>query len=234
MTISEFNFYLQKGLGRAILLLQKEPDKTPFREAVWRHAIHDPRYDRQCNAPRGHYIKDLFDCFPDGEAMLSELFCVYAEAKGETDDLTYYVDNLYEMAQEQVDSASLALDGLCRAVFKKLLEFPNPIINGCDHERDCYHLAAKKRYKLNHDVLGELVLNGIELLEKSERYSSTDFIDFFDNELRVPREALDAALSDFVNPKPAMSAIFESCPKETEKESSLSFTSGGRMAMPMR
>ena len=75
MTISEFESYMQKGLGRAILLLQKEPDKTPFREAVWRHAIHDPRYDRQCNAPRGHYIKDLFDCFPDGEAMLSELFC---------------------------------------------------------------------------------------------------------------------------------------------------------------
>ena len=123
MTVFEFESYLQKGLGRAILLLRKEPDKSSFREAVWCHAIHDPRYDRQCNASRGHYIKALFDCFPDGGTMLSELFRIYADAKGETDDITYYVDNLYEMAQEQVDGASLSLDGLCRTVLKKLLEF---------------------------------------------------------------------------------------------------------------
>jgi len=217
MTVFEFESYLQKGLGRAILLLRKEPDKSPFREAVWCHAIHDPRYDRQCNASRGHYIKALFDCFPDGETMLSELFRIYADAKGETDDIMYYVDNLYEMAQEQVDGASLSLDGLCRTVLKKLFEFPNPVTNGCDHERDCYHLAAEKRYKLNPEVLCELVRDGIELLEKSERYNSTDFIDFFDNQLRVSREVLDAVLADLTSEGPAVNAIFESYPKESEK-----------------
>ena len=37
MTVTEFESYLKKGLGRAILLLRQEPDKTPFREAAFRY-----------------------------------------------------------------------------------------------------------------------------------------------------------------------------------------------------
>ena len=105
MTISEFESYIQKGLGRAIILLRKEPDKTPFREAVWNHAIRDPRYDRQCNASRGHYIKDLFDCFPDGDTLMSELLRVYGEDKGEKDDRFYYIDNLEDLIKSGVEGA---------------------------------------------------------------------------------------------------------------------------------
>ena len=94
MTLNEFKSYLQKGLGRAILLLRQEPDKEPFRQAVWNHAIHDPRYDRQCNASRGRYIKDLFDCFPDGDVMLSELLHVYGEGNADYEELWYYINNL--------------------------------------------------------------------------------------------------------------------------------------------
>ncbi len=56
MTVSEFEPYLQIGLGRAILLLREEPDKTPFREAVWNHAIHDSRYMRMCTFPLSPFV----------------------------------------------------------------------------------------------------------------------------------------------------------------------------------
>ena len=34
MKVPEFESYLKKGLGRAVLLLRGEPDKTPFRDGA--------------------------------------------------------------------------------------------------------------------------------------------------------------------------------------------------------
>ncbi len=218
MTVSEFESYLQKGLGRAILLLKQEPDKTPFREAAWNHAIHDPRYDRQCNAPRGHYIKTLFGCFPGGDAMLSELFRVYGEGTADPWDLTYYINNLEEMMEDRTEGAETALDSIYRVLLKELLTLPNPLTNGCDHERDNYHFAASRRYRFHHDVLGELVRDGITLLQKSERYDITDFTDFFEHSIRVSQtEVFKTALVALEKENPACKAIIDSYRKQTHK-----------------
>ena len=65
MTVTEFESYLQNGLGRAILLLKQEPDKTPFREAALRYL---------CEEYNGgvRYAIDLIDCFDDRDAILKE------------------------------------------------------------------------------------------------------------------------------------------------------------------
>lgn len=65
MTISEFESYMQKGLGRAILLLQKEPDKTPFREAAL-------CYLKEEHDGGSTYALDLIDCFDDRAVLLKE------------------------------------------------------------------------------------------------------------------------------------------------------------------
>ncbi len=218
MTVTEFESYLQKGLGRAILLLRQEPDKEPFREAVWSHAIHDPRYDRQCNASRGRYIKDLFDCFPDGDVMLSELLHVYGEGNADYKELWYYINNLKEMMEDRTEGADTALDSIYRVLLNELLTLPNPVTNGCDHERDNYCFAAETRYRLQHDVLEELVRDGITLLQKSERYNITDFTDFFDNEIRVSKtEEFSAVLAELENENPAYKAFLDDYRKESEE-----------------
>jgi len=66
MTISEFESYLQKGLGRAILLLRQEPDKTPFREAAFRYLT-----SGYFNGVT--YALDLLDSFDDRDDLAKEV-----------------------------------------------------------------------------------------------------------------------------------------------------------------
>ncbi len=65
MTVTEFESYLQKGLGRAILLLKQEPDKAQFREAALRYL---------CEEYNGgsRYALDLIDCLDDRDVFLKE------------------------------------------------------------------------------------------------------------------------------------------------------------------
>jgi len=218
MTVNEFESYLQKGLGRAVLLLRQEPDKEPFRQAVWDHAIHDPRYDRQCNEPRGHYIKALFDCFLDGDAMLSELFRLYGEGKGDPQDRWYYIDNVFDLASERVEGAEISLDGLYHTLFEELLTLSNPLTDGRDRERDDYLFASERRHRLHRAVLEELVRDGVALLQKSERYDITDFTDFFDNCIRVSEtEEFKAILAALENETPPYKAFLDDYRKESEE-----------------
>lgn len=66
MTVSEFESYLKKGLGRAILLLGQEPDKTPFREAVF-HYLTAGYFNGVA------YALDLIDCFDDRDDLAKEV-----------------------------------------------------------------------------------------------------------------------------------------------------------------
>ncbi len=65
MTVTEFESYLQKGLGRAILLLKQEPDKEPFREAALRYL-----YEEYSGGAK--YALDLIDCFDNRDVILKE------------------------------------------------------------------------------------------------------------------------------------------------------------------
>lgn len=66
MTVTEFESYLQKGLGRAILLLRQEPDKTPFREAAFRYLT-----SGYFNGVT--YALDLLDSFDDRDDLAKEV-----------------------------------------------------------------------------------------------------------------------------------------------------------------
>ncbi len=66
MTTSEFKSYLEKGLGRAILLLKEEPDKTPFREVALRY-LTSGYYNGFS------YALDLLDCFDDRDTLAKEV-----------------------------------------------------------------------------------------------------------------------------------------------------------------
>ncbi len=65
MTVTKFESYLQKGLGRAILLLMNESDKAPFRESALRYLC------EEYNGGAG-YALDLIDCFDDRDVILNE------------------------------------------------------------------------------------------------------------------------------------------------------------------
>ncbi len=90
MTVAEFESYLQKGLGRAILLLRKEPDKTPFWEPLSRHIL---SFNETANARCYHhalgiYEAELIRCFDDSEKRAEEIANeIFSRAEG---SLTFY------------------------------------------------------------------------------------------------------------------------------------------------
>lgn len=64
MNLLEFNQWLQKGLGRAVLHLRTH-DPAPYREAVLYACTHDLTYDPQCEGNREIYLLDLINCAAD-------------------------------------------------------------------------------------------------------------------------------------------------------------------------
>lgn len=69
MTNEEFRRYLEKGLGRAVLLLQKEEDPGAFAQTLreWLFAGGSE------NGISAVYKKDLIDCLPDPDAFVRRL-----------------------------------------------------------------------------------------------------------------------------------------------------------------
>lgn len=70
MTVSEFESYIRKGLGRAILRLKDIEDKAPYRRAF----LESVRGNRLDGRALGIYEKEIIDCFEDKEALALELF----------------------------------------------------------------------------------------------------------------------------------------------------------------
>lgn len=56
--ISEFEGWLQKGLGRVVLFLQKN-DAKPYRDSILHACRHNLAHDRQCEHLRGQYLYDI-------------------------------------------------------------------------------------------------------------------------------------------------------------------------------
>ena len=69
MKIEAFDSYVRKGLGRAIIFLREQTDKTPYRKPLIDLLTGD--------SMRGHfwaeYKKELIDCFDDRDEIASEI-----------------------------------------------------------------------------------------------------------------------------------------------------------------
>ena len=90
MTVAEFEAYLQKGLGRAVMLLKEEADKTPFWEPLVSHIMnananaHKPCYHHSL----GIYEVELIRCFDDSDKRAEEIANeIFSRAEG---SLTFY------------------------------------------------------------------------------------------------------------------------------------------------
>jgi len=64
MTVDDFCEYFKNGLGRAVILLKKQSDKTPFKEAIWNIFL-KPDRERDYHRFFGIYEKEILDIFGD-------------------------------------------------------------------------------------------------------------------------------------------------------------------------
>ena len=100
MTTTEFESYLQKGLGRAILLLKEESDKTPFWKPLSRHILN---FNETANARCYHhalgiYEVELIRCFDDSEKRAEEI--VNELFRRADDSMAFYRSFLCQLGYE--------------------------------------------------------------------------------------------------------------------------------------
>ncbi len=74
--LAEFNQWLHRGLGRAVVYL-KTHDPKPYREAVLYACTHGLTYDAQCEEGREAFLLDLIRCIGDDEFFRGGLSTVH-------------------------------------------------------------------------------------------------------------------------------------------------------------
>ena len=116
MKVSDFKFYIESGLGRGIMLLRKEPDKTPYRQTVLDYYTKNIRYSRMITA----YDAELIRCFPDADALSAEIaVTLFDELKKGIK--FHMIPMLVELGYK--DTVSAIVEMLYSKAYMELLEF---------------------------------------------------------------------------------------------------------------
>ncbi|MBQ4065731.1 MAG: hypothetical protein IJD10_06485 [Clostridia bacterium] len=172
MTVIEFEAYLQKGLGRAILLLRQEPDKAPFWEPLSRHILgitHNtdgPRYHHAL----GVYEVELIHCFDNHETRSEELA---NELLSREDGMTVYRSFLRLLGYENTlrERMSKQYEAAYRALYDYKKAHRSPPY---DHARDVWlpyfgdAVAMTELYETDPSMLVKLVSDIADLYDLSE------------------------------------------------------------------
>lgn len=82
--VEEFESWLRKGIGRAVLYL-KTHDSKPHLESLLNACIRNVAYDSQCESSREQYLKDLIQASGDEEFFRDGLMLVLAAEMIDTD-----------------------------------------------------------------------------------------------------------------------------------------------------
>jgi hypothetical protein len=124
VNLLEFNQWLQKGLGRAVLHLRTH-DPAPYREAVLYACTHSLAYDAQCEGDRKIYLLDLINCVADQDFFRNGL--LEALRTPLEDPETFYLGMTIELARSFAEKGDDEMkQAMYRAVADARFE-PEPI-----------------------------------------------------------------------------------------------------------
>ncbi|MBR6513360.1 MAG: helix-turn-helix transcriptional regulator [Clostridia bacterium] len=213
MTLSEFEHYIRQGFGRAVLMLKEQPHKEHFRASVINNAVYDPRYDQQCNENRGHYIKELIDCFEDSEELYEEILNLYSREVHPED---YHIGNLRQWAETGCLKAKEALVCVYENCYNAMLntatlhQRPNPAFNA-------YTYAAQTLHGVDESYLTRLLHDGINLMKFCHTYGISDFTHFFDEIIAISHKKMMSALVELAENDKVVKFFYDGYVSEHEK-----------------
>ena len=213
MTLSEFEHYIRQGFGRAVLKLRQQPDKKSYRSAVIKLALTDPRYDQQCNEERGHYIKELADCFEDSEELYEEILALYSR---EAHPEGYHIGNLREWAESGCRKAKDTLVCVYENCYNAMLntailpQRPNPAF-------DTYAYAAQTLHGIDESYLTKLLYDGINLMKFCQTYGISDFTHLFDEIISISHKKMMSALVELAEKDKVVKFFYDGYVSEHEK-----------------
>lgn len=198
MTTIEFEKYVRQGLGRAVLLLRAEADKSPFYDMVMYAATHNTCYDWQCEDNRGYYVAELIRCFDDPGQLINTVITKadeMTEQSGKFEDFGHYRKMLRFFAS---DGNIAAFEALLN-IYSKLLErmkkhtkqFDIIDIELFNYNDICCDIAITSEGKR----LGSIFSDIGSILSQDESYDIYDFENFISNtRWQLKKEIFESAL----------------------------------------
>ncbi|MBQ9692653.1 MAG: helix-turn-helix transcriptional regulator [Clostridia bacterium] len=208
MTIAEFESYLKKGLGRAVLLLKKEPDASIFRQSVLEHAIYGSPFDSQLEEPHGFFLAELFECFTDKDALIAEVLAAYKEEckpyqHGE------HINNLEAWIKLDIPGAKETLWKIYERLFNALKDEEAPNSNAPNYERDDMYRCAEILYSVTPGSLKHFLHNAIILVTESSRFDIDIFDDFIRTLGMITDISFDSAFDELRDEDPRAEIVYQ-------------------------
>ena len=145
MKVSDFENYLQKGLGRGLTLLRKEPDKTPYRQTVLDYYTKNEHFMRSLGDA---YDAEMIRCFPDADVLLAEI-TAHALDRLKTGKGNNMISLLVGLGHK--DTATAIVEQMYRESYGEVLKFTQ---SGGDSEERLPAFAV--RYSAAVQALGHL------------------------------------------------------------------------------
>ena len=196
MTTVEFERLVMQGRGNAVLLLQKETQKTPFRDAVIYAAFNDLRYDGQCSDDQSWFIYELIKCFDDADDIVAEIISKSEDITIWEESSSHYIKMLSLLTKHGYKAAGDALRKIYTDEYSKMASRKS-IPEDYDLGRDMYCNAAVEAV-IAGIIKPEKVFADIEkLLLMTDIFNMGDF-DLSIDEIRkfIDEETLDVPVSD--------------------------------------
>ena len=166
MSVEDFNTYVRKGLGRAIILLRKQEDKTPYRQPLIDYITKENIRGRFY----GEYEMDLINCFDDRYEICTEIANSLLEQMKQGDIRILSFPLLVLMGHE--DEAIEIIEHQYRISYAELTEFTK---NRASDEKypDCagkYFYAASVLAHSNagKDRIKQILIDMADLFHYSE------------------------------------------------------------------
>ena len=104
--IADFEDWLRKGLGRAVVHL-KSHDSEPYRAAIVHACTHNLAYDPQCEDTRAQYCIDLIQTSSDVQFYRDGLLQTIVNAQPIADDSEFDLGQIYAVAAHFANDAAI-------------------------------------------------------------------------------------------------------------------------------
>lgn len=163
MTLKEFRYAMERGLGRCIPALMEEPER--YRALVLQAVRRTYAFDAQCEGTRSAYVYRMIRCYPDTGPFLACALAAFRKQKADGGwNLLFLAELLRYFADDGEAEAELALREKHAALHAALLHRRRLPRRGFFPERDAYEQlclcldGSYADYRRIAEAAGELYL----------------------------------------------------------------------------
>lgn len=177
MNKKTFKKYMQQGLGRCVVTLEKAENPEKYKDIVLWGCLHNLSYDTQCEGTRADYVFRLASYFDDDEYFVLPTAEVFLNTPYRDYWLFSHFAHLLELFAENGNiTAKNALEKKYRELLSVLIVKKS--FRGLDFERDCF-VALAVELANDTEVFMKIISDIGGLFKANPHYDWEDFEWFY-------------------------------------------------------